>query len=169
MLTEYRERLLNFVLSRVNDLNDAEEITQETLISAWDSWPMYQGKSNRFTWMCGIAKHEIADFYRKKKLKQIVFSKLPWLQELVSEALGPELAYQELETKKKIVKTLKNLSEGYSKILRLKYIDNLSMKEIGVKLELTVKAVESRLTRARLAFVKEYAKEDFPVRVIADD
>ena len=64
---------------------------------------------------------------------------------------------------------LKNLSEGYSRILRLKYIDNLSMKEIGTKLELTVKAVESRLTRARLAFVKEYAKEDFPVRLITDD
>ncbi len=169
MLSKYRERLLNFVLKRVNNLDDAEEITQETLISCWDSWPMFQGKSNRFTWMCGIAKHEIADFYRKQKLKQVVFSRLPWLKELVSEALGPELAYQELEAKKKIVKTLKNLSEGYGQILRLKYIDNLSMKEIGTKLELTVKAVESRLTRARLAFAKEYAKEDFPVRLITDD
>lgn len=169
MLSQYREKLLKFVAKRVGDFNDAEEITQETLISAWDSWPMYKGKSNRFTWIIGIAKHEIADFYRKKKLKQVVFSKLPWLKELVSEALGPELAYQELETKKKIVKTLKNLSEGYSQVLRLKYIDNLSMKEISQKLNLTVKAVESRLTRARGAFQKIYVKENCKNWAFTDD
>jgi len=86
-----------------------------------------------------------------------LFSRLPFLKELVSEALGPELAYQELETKRKIVATLKHLSEGYARILRLKYVEELSMRQISQKLNLTVKAVESKLTRARLAFQKVYA------------
>lgn len=154
-----RQKLIKFVSGRVSDPRDAEDIVQETLISIYDSRALFKGKSAFFTWACAIAKHEIADFYRKKKIKQIVFSRLPFLQGLVSEALGPELAYQELETKIKIVNTLKHLSEGYSRILRLKYVEELSMKQIAEELQLTVKAVESRLTRARLAFQKVYADQ----------
>lgn len=168
-MEKYRQRLTKFVSKRVDNFLDVEEIIQDTLISAMDSLPTFKGKSSQFTWLCAIARHEIADYYRRKKIKQIVFSKLPWLKELVDEALGPELAYQELETKKKIVKTFKNISEGYTRILRLKYIEGLSMKQIAYMLNLTVKAVESRLTRARLAFQLEYAKKDYPFRDAADD
>ena len=154
-----RQKLVNFIKRKIGDRQDVEDVVQDTMISILDSQPDFKGNSSLETWALGIAKHEISDFYRRKKIKQIVFSRLPFLKELVSEALGPELAYQEQETKKRIVKTLKNLSEGYHEILRLKYIDELSMKEIGGKLDLTVKAVESRLTRARLAFQKNYVQE----------
>jgi RNA polymerase sigma-70 factor (ECF subfamily) len=156
---QLRQKLFNFISHKVNDPADAEDIVQETMISLYDSLPLFKGKSSFLTWACSIARHEVADFYRKKKLKQIVFSRLPWLKELVSQALGPELAYQELETKKKIVNTFKRLSEGYARILRLKYVEQLSMQEIARELKLTVKAVESRLTRARLAFQKLYVGE----------
>lgn len=154
-----RQRLVRFVATKVSDRADAEDIVQETLISIYDSLVLFKGKSSFFTWACAIAKHEIADFYRKKKIKQIVFSRLPKLKQLVSEALGPELAYQELEAKTKILNTFKRLSEGYARILRLKYVEDLSMRQIASELNLTVKAVESRLTRARLAFQKVYADQ----------
>jgi len=155
-----RQRLVRFVATKVNDRADVEDIVQETLISIYDSLVLFKGKSSFFTWACAIAKHEIADFYRRKKIKQIVFSRLPFLQGLVSEALGPELAYQELEAKTKIVNTLKRLSEGYARILRLKYVEGLSMRQIANQLNLTVKAVESKLTRARLAFQKIYVDQE---------
>ena len=156
---ETRKRLVGFVSQKVGRHEDVEEIVQDTLLSAWDSLPVFKGKSKLFTWVCGIARHEIADFYRKRKIKQVVFSKLPFLRELVDKALGPELAYQELETKRKILKTLKTLSEGYSLVLRLKYVEGLSMKQIARRLNISTKAVESRLSRARSAFRKEYATE----------
>lgn len=152
-----RKRLTGMVLQKVSKREDAEEIVQETLISAWEALPSFDGKAKLYTWMYQIARHEIADFYRKKKIKKIVFSRLPFLKEVVDKALGPELQYQELEAKRKILKTLKKISEGYSKILRLKYIEGLSMKEIALRLDVSVKAVESKLSRARRAFEKEYA------------
>jgi len=165
----YRKRLVGFVEQKVGRQEDVEEIVQESLIAAWDSLPTYKGKSDLFTWLCAITRHEIADFYRRRKLKQIVFSRLPFLKDLVCEALGPELAYQELETKRKILKTLKDLSEGYGRILRLKYIESLSMKEIAQKLGITVKAVESRLSRARLAFQAAYVKEPAEVKTLVEE
>ena len=166
---DYRKRLSGFVAGKVGDNKDVEEIVQDTLLAAYDSLPTFKGDSALFTWMCAIARHEIIDFYRKKKIKKIVFSKLPFLENLVSKALGPELAYQELEKKKQILGTLKSLGEGYSQVLRLKYIDGLSMKEIAGKLDITVKAVESRLTRARWAFQKVYAEDEKEIKKVWRD
>jgi RNA polymerase sigma-70 factor (ECF subfamily) len=166
---DYRKRLVRLVEQKVGKSEDVEEIVQESLIAAWDSLPTYKGKADLFTWLGAIARHEIADFYRRRKLKQIVFSKLPFLKNLVSEALGPELAYQELETKRKILRTLKGLSEGYSQVLRLKYIEGLSMKEIAQELGITVKAVESRLSRARLAFQVDYVKEPAEIKTLVEE
>ena len=155
----FRKRLMNFVLTKIDSLKDAEEIVQDTLMGSLDSLPRFRGESELFTFVASIARHEVADFYRKKRIKQILFSRFPFLEKLVSEALGPELAYQELEKKRKIVETLKNLSEGYSQVLRLKYMQGFSMKEIAEKTGDSVKAIESRLTRARLAFAKVYDEE----------
>lgn len=149
------------VETKVELKEDAEEIIQDTLMTAWLSVSQYKGKSSLKTFVGAIARHEVADFYRKKKIKQILFSKLPFLERLASKALGPELALQEVEAKRKILRSFKRVSEGYAKILRLKYIEGLSMKDIAIKLNLSVKAVESRLTRARLAFRKVYETEEY--------
>jgi len=155
----FKPRLLRFI-ERKAEPEAAEEILQETLIAALDCLPLYKGRSRLFTWLCGIARHEIADFYRKQKIKSLVFSRLPFLEKLVAEALGPELALEEKEAKERIWRTMKRLSEGYALILRLKYWEGLSMAQIAERLKITVKAVESRLFRARLAFQKEYVRQE---------
>lgn len=155
----YSKKLLDFISQKIPNHKDAEEILHDVFISSLDSLAIFNFKSSLGTWMIGIAKHEIVDYYRKKRIKTLVFSHFPFLEKIVDQALGPELALQEKETKTKIFHSLKNLSEGYCQILRLKYIDELSMLEISKRLNITVKAVESRLFRARLAFQKLYSHE----------
>ncbi|MGB9706511.1 MAG: RNA polymerase sigma factor [Microgenomates group bacterium] len=158
-------KLKNFIRQRVDDPADVEEILQETLISANDCLALYSRRSSFFTWLCGIAKHEITDFYRKKKIKTFLFSRLPWLENLASEALGPEQMLLREETIKKVQKSLKSLSEGYQQVLRLKYYQGLSVKEIARQLNETVKTIESRLFRARQAFAKAFGADDFERRL----
>ena len=155
----YQKRLLNYILTKVKRRKDAEEILQDTFVSAFDSLPVFHFNSSLYTWLCAIARHEVADFYRRQKIKTIVFSRLPFLKKIVDRALGPELALQEKEVKEKIYRTFKNLSEGYAQILRLKYIEGKTYAQIAQMLGKTVKAVESKLSRARLAFQKEYGEE----------
>ena len=57
-------------------------------------------------------------------------------------------------------KVLTNINEGYRSVLRLKYIEGLSMAQIAKELGLTIKAVESRLSRARLAFREAWTQDD---------
>ena len=156
----YSKRLLGFILTKVDDPKDAQEILQDTFLSALDSLPLFSGKSSFFTWLWGIAKHEIADFYRKRKIKTLLFSRLPILENLATQALGPEEELLEAEIKKQIKVVFRKLSEGYQKILRLKYIEGQRLIEIAQKLGISYKAAESRLNRARMAFRKIWATEN---------
>ena len=156
---EYSLALRGFILHFVKDPQDGQDILQETLISASESLAMYSGKSSFFTWLCGIARHEIGDFYRKKKIKTFLFSKLPWLEELAAEALGPEQALLRKEFEQKITRTMSGLSEGYREILRLKYYQGFTVAQIAKKLNETAKAIESRLFRARTAFAKAFSAD----------
>jgi len=155
-IEKYSRRLWNFIKQRVENEDDAWDIFQETLISASESLPTFSARSPFFTWLCGIAKHEIADFYRKKKIKTILFSHLPWLENLATQALGPEQILLRKEFEYRVRRTLENLSEEYSQILRLKYYEGLTIVEIAQKLNETISAIESRLFRARKAFAKAF-------------
>ena len=156
---KYQVRLGKFIAQRVTNEQDIEEILQESLIAAIDCLPLYSGKSTLFTWICGIARHEIADYYRKKRIKTFLFSHLPWLEELASQALGPEQIFMRRELEDKVKKTFGRLSEGYAEVLRLKYYQGLSVEQIAIKLNETVKGVESKLFRARQAFIKVYTAD----------
>lgn len=156
LIKENQLKLKKYIFSKIRENSDAEEILQETLISAHESYVFFEGKSSFFTWLCAIANHEIADFYRKKKIKTLLFSRFPFLENLVSEALSPDESYEKQELRKEVKRILSCLTEGYSQILRLKYYKGLSMFEIAGKLKTTVKAVESRLSRARGAFRKNW-------------
>jgi len=155
---EYKKPLLSFVRKRVKNNRDAQDIVQETLVSGINSLPNFNFKSSLFSWLCAIAKHETVDFYRKRKLKTILFSKMPFLKDWTDEALGPQGEYLKDELKEEIKSVLENLSEGYSKILRLKYIEGMTMKKIAKKMSITAKAVEMRLYRARKKFRKLWQK-----------
>jgi RNA polymerase sigma-70 factor (ECF subfamily) len=156
---DQQARLKNFIRQRVAEEKDVEEIYQETLIAAFESLDRFKGKSSFYTWLCAIAKHEVVDFYRKQKIKTFLFSRFPWLEELASQALGPEQILLRNEFEARVKKTMVSISEGYREVLRLKYYDNLSVKEIAVKLDETAKAVESRLFRARKAFAEAFVAD----------
>ena len=160
LLASNLKRLEKYVNHRVQDCLEAEEITEETLISAVYAYPSFSEKSSFFTWLCGIANHEISDFFRKKRIKTVLFSVFPWLEELADSALGPEqlILKKEVETEMggRVRTSLSRLSEGYQEVLRLKYYQGLTVLEISQKLNETAKAIESRLTRARKAFAKVY-------------
>lgn len=148
--------LHKYFLHKISDSHDRQEIIQDTILSILDSLPAFEGDCQITTYIYTIAHHELVDYYRKKKIKHILFSHFPLLEKIADKALGPQLALEEKEKKQQIYNCLKNLSEGYSEILRLRYIEGLSVKKIANQLDISYKAAESKLSRARLAFQKEF-------------
>lgn len=57
--------LLAYVLRRVSDRSSAEDLVQETLLAALKGRATFTGASEERTWLIGILKNKIVDYYRK--------------------------------------------------------------------------------------------------------
>lgn len=152
LVNKYQKSLAAFIRKKIGDEDVVEELTQDILMAAYQALPTFNGKSSEFSFICGIAKHKITDYYRKKKLKMVLFSVNPIIEEIAEDAITPERDVLKNELKEEIKKTMTELREDYEKILRLKYIDNWKSSQIAQLMKISVKAVESRLIRARKKF-----------------
>ena len=159
-----------FVSKKIDDEGTVDELTNDILWAAYESLPTFNHNCSEFSFICSIAKHKIIDYYRKKKLKTILFSASPVFEEIADKAIGPERDALKNELKSEIEKTFGEIKEGYSKILRLKYIDGFRVNKIAQMMKLSVKAVESRLIRAKRQFQQSWnydskkAKEIIEIR-----
>ena len=112
------------------------------------------------TWLCTFCRHEISGFYRRTGKDHAVVELVEDDPEVAAalESLsaandtGPEADLRRNETGRLVHLLLDRLPPRYSQALEWKYIDGLSVNEIAARLELTSKAAESMLTRAREAF-----------------
>lgn len=152
----FKPSLLTFIRSRVDKREDCEEILQDTLLSTIEALRDFSFKCSLFTFICAIGKRKIIDFYRKRKIKKVVFSQLPVAEPLLATFFGPEEVFDEQYIKQKIKDTFLKIAPKYRKILKLKYVYGYSVAEIARILAISFKSAESQLFRARQAFVKEY-------------
>ena len=66
LFNQHADYLFNYAITRVNDEHVAEELVQETFISAFKNFDSFQQKSKASTWLIAILKNKIIDHYRKK-------------------------------------------------------------------------------------------------------
>ncbi|MGH4139070.1 RNA polymerase sigma factor [Clostridium sp.] len=147
----------SFVFLRLAANKEAtEDIVQETFISAMKGITNYKGTSSYKTWLCGIAKNKVLNYYRSTIRKE-------------GFACGEELNYVEdiqdiefivinLETRKIILEALSNLKPIYKYVIILKYVDDYSVNHIAKYLCKTPKAIDGLLQRAKISFRKEFIK-----------
>src|SRR3989344_7483888 len=144
----YQPRLARYIHSKVASAPDAEELIQDALFGFLEALRDYTGRASIKTFLYAIANHKIVDYYRRKKIKQVVFSQVPQLESLVSPLLTPEEHLDLIHMKEKIHNTLGRIVPQYRQLLVYKYLEDMSVSAIAKKYTATVKSVESRLGRA---------------------
>ncbi|HYD34896.1 MAG TPA: RNA polymerase sigma factor [Vitreimonas sp.] len=150
----YHAKLVRFIAAKVTNSTDAEELAQETFINCLKHLPLFRGESQIWTWMQSVARHEIADYFRKKYAKKAL-NVLP-----LSELIGTEPVADAHELAEKVKATLKKMTAEAQELLWLKYVDGKKVADIALELGRSVKAVESDLFRARVEFKALYAEID---------
>ncbi len=150
----YHPKLLQFIKKNIENKQDAEELAQQTFLNCMKNLPLFLGGSSLWTWMVSIAKHEVADYYRKKYAKRAIQTSP------LSQLVSIDAVDDAHEVSVKVVYVLKKMG-GYSQELLLKkYVDQKSVQTIAEEVGKTVKAVESELFRARKEFRVLYDAED---------
>lgn len=143
----YSVKLRNFFIPKVRTSHDVDELIHDTFLSCLKSLPLFRGEAGFYGWMLSIARHELADYYRKLYAKRVI-SALPLGEKLLAAA-NETSAHHE-----RVVEVLSKLPVSVSELLALKYVDNLSVEHIALELALSPHAVQGRLYRARNVFKK---------------
>lgn len=155
--TTHKKKLFAYLIYKLPTQEDAEEILQDVFLEALDSLLFFEGKSSIDTWLHSIAHHKIVDFYRKRRIKSFVLSKFPFLNIYTHEVSDPEFQFEKNKIRDNIEATLHQLSEKYRKVLKLHYEEQMPIKQIAIEMNLSFKATESLLFRARQDFKLKYA------------
>jgi RNA polymerase sigma-70 factor (ECF subfamily) len=154
-------RLYRFALVRMHyDHDAAEEVVQATVCAAITKLRTYRGEAPLFSWLCTFCRHEISDDYARRQ-RELPLSELNDPDAEAMAALdslwmlsdpGPEQLFHQRQVVRLVHLVLDRLPRRYADALEWKYMERLSVKEISARLDLTPKAAESLLTRARAAF-----------------
>ncbi len=154
----YSPKILSYLSRKLPKHEDAQEITNDVFLEAIDSLSLLRKEEKAMPWLYRIAHNKMVDFYRKKKIKSILLSQIPFLQIVANEINQPEFQYEKDKVRDKIESILLNLPDKYQKILRLHYEEDLSVKKLAAIFDLSFKATESLLFRARQSFKLAYER-----------
>ena len=139
-------------------LNEVDEILSDVFIEAVDSMPTLKKQTNLKAWIYKIAHNKIVDFYRKRKIKSFLLSQVPYLELFAKEINQPEFIMEKDQIRDKIESAMRTISKKYQNILRMHYEEQIPIKKIALALNLTPKATESMLYRARQHFINAYER-----------
>jgi RNA polymerase sigma-70 factor (ECF subfamily) len=139
------DQIYRHIFYRVGNISDAEDLTQQVFIRAWQAIGRYQRKSVPFlAWLMTISRNLVIDFYRAHKEK----GSLDDEYEATNQEPGPEQLTETKLEHRELIKTITRLPEEYRQVIIMRFIDDSSYEEIAAALKKSQGAIRVTLHRA---------------------
>lgn len=151
----YYDEILNYIYSRVFDKNEAEDITQEVFLGMLLTIKGYDSKKSSFkTYLYQITKYKIIDHIRKiTPLKEFEFLNLDDNHDKIP------LNYKEDNLFFEIEEYLKSSNSKYLELFYLKFIKDLTFKEISLLKGISESTIKTRYYKMIKTIRKEFFHE----------
>ena len=134
----------------------AEELVQKTVFDAVRGRDSYEPtKGSGEEWIFGIARNNLRLEMRRRASRPSVDGDISGYLETIDSEPLPDEVLERKETAAVVKAALGRLASKEQEVLRAKYIEGLSAREIGRRLGITEKAVHSLLYRARISLRRE--------------
>ena len=157
LVKRYKDRLLNFVLRYFNNVEQAEDVVQDTLIKLYTHASYYKNVAKFSTWIFTIAKNNALTELRKNKRKktdslwtedgQII--DINSKEESLDSKVQNEIAIDQLN------KFLDEIPENFRMAVVLRDFQELSYEEISKILEIPIGTIKSRINRGRIQLAEK--------------
>ena len=148
-------RVYSYLRSRcAGDEALAEELSQQTYVAAIEQGPRFDGRSDSVTWLCAIARHKLADHFRRLEREERRHRRV--IREVAVD-LGTS-AWQGPEQREQIARALRSLPAAQRAVLTFVAFDGLSVAQAGALLGKRPGATASLLNRARDGFRRAYGE-----------
>jgi RNA polymerase sigma-70 factor (ECF subfamily) len=154
LVKRYQGPLLNFITRYVGDRSMAEDIAQEVFLRVYRAATRFEARTKVSTWIFRIAYNQAMTEMGRRKRRQDLREAVGRSREGEEEevAAGPA---ERIELEEEITSALGRLPESQRAALLLRVNEELSYREIGEILGVSVQSVESLLFRARTS-LKRY-------------
>lgn len=137
----YGQRLYAYALRLTNDPAAAEDVVQETLVTAWRSAGKFRGEGRPIAWLLGIVHHSA--------LKSMRHASQPLDESEPASNASPEEQAQAEEMRRWVRMGLQDLSTEHRAVLELVFYQGLTLQEVAEVCHCPLGTVKSRLSYAR--------------------
>jgi RNA polymerase sigma factor (sigma-70 family) len=155
VVTSWQDLVYNTALGIVQSEMDAEDISQEVFVKAFESIGGFKGESKVSTWLYRITVTKSLDYLRSRKRKKrfgYVYSLFGANDEMVinpPEFVHPGVVSERKQAATELFKALESLPEQQKVAFVLTRMEGLGHKEAADVMQTTVPAIESLLQRAK--------------------
>ena len=154
LVNRYRDRLMNFVFQFLGDMEQSEDVVQDTMLKLFEKKHYYREIAKFSTWIYTIARNLANTELRKRKRRKVtVLSQMTRDdREYELPAIQPETG-QEVQNEyaaKQIQVAIHALPEHFKTVIILRDIQELSYDDISSIVGVPLGTVKSRINRARL-------------------
>ena len=146
LMRRHNQRLYRVARGIVGDDAEAEDVTQEAYVRAFQHLGQFAGRARFSTWLTRIAVHE-ASARRRRRGRHIDLEES--MPALASTAAGPEQRAADQEIGRAIEAAMDTLPAVYGAVFMLREVEGLSTAETAACLEINEETVKTRLHRAR--------------------
>ena len=122
----YVQPIYRYIYSRVGSAHEAEDITSQTFISAYEALGRYQERGQFSAWLFRIAQSKLNDHFRRSR-REIGLEEVGEILER-ADALGVLIRAEELSRMRSLIQ---HLDEEEQELIRLRYVADLSFVEIA--------------------------------------
>jgi len=161
---QYHVLVYNVALNYVQNIEDAEEITQDVFVRVHHGLDKFDGKSTLKTWIYRIAINKSLDCLKHKNSRKRFFTfgsksrnETEYLN--MSNFEHPGVLLENKENAAILYGVINELPENQRTAFILSKLDGLSNPEIAAVMEVSVSSVESLLFRAKAALKEKLSKK----------
>jgi RNA polymerase sigma-70 factor (ECF subfamily) len=132
-----------------------EDLMQEVLLAAWEGLPSFRADASLRSWVLGIARHKVEDYYRGRLRDADTTG-----DDAAEEVAIVPILEQQLDAatqRERVHEVLSTLPEAYALALMWRYREEKSVREMAALTGKTEKAMERLLARARENFRKRWS------------
>lgn len=140
----YVDRIFNYIYYRIGNARDAEDLTGKVFFKAMDNIKGYKHMGLPFSaWLYRIAHNLVANHYRDRAKKQEISLDIIPGQVLPQSELLPEVRLAQSQEVDELLTMIRDLAPNRQELLILKFVDQLSNKEIGQIMRKSEGAIKS--------------------------
>jgi len=142
LYTKWLKRVYRYFYFRVDSASDAEDLTAQVFLKAYEDLPRYRNRSRFSAWLFAIAHARVVDHYRRQRrnVPLEAIEQVPGALDLSDQAARKDEIRQ-------VAGLLHTLPEDEQELIRLRFMAELSYHEIGLILDRSEEAVRKSISR----------------------